>query len=139
MLLKIDLPPTPLERARKGKHGFYTPKRSANFKTSFQRIVRSVIGNQPPLEVPLAVKIRFYFKAPMKPKFIHHAVRPDADNCCKSVLDAGNQLLWKDDALIFDLHASKLYDYTGHSRIEIEIDAFPPHAKKHVQKNSSIL
>lgn len=63
-------------------------------------------------------------------EFIWHTSKPDLDNLVKAVLDSISQagyskidksgMVWKDDSLICDLHARKLY--SPNPRIEIEIE-----------------
>ncbi len=122
MKIVIPIEPKALERPRFTKAGHaYTSQGDKVFKTRFIILCRRAFKDDP-YNVPISVSIRFYLKPPARPKFKHyHAVRPDVDNYLKSVFDAANGVLWTDDALIFDVHATKLYDWTGEPRIEIEI------------------
>lgn len=139
--MKITLPIEPkpwIRPANSIRGGRYNP--SGPYQRLIKIALRRIIGNAPPLACPLAVTMRFYFRAPRRPKFEQHAVKPDLDNLCKNAFDACNGVLWKDDALIFEMHASKIYDYTGHSRIEIDLQLFEPNnktRKTRAKKNSS--
>ena len=62
-----------------------------------------------PLAGPVAVTLTFSLPMPKRPKFSAPAVRPDAENLCKGLLDAWNGVLWQDDGQIVDLHIVKRY------------------------------
>lgn len=49
----------------------------------------------------------------------HHST-PDVDNLAKFIHDACNGLLWKDDAIIYELCARKVYSEEPKTRIWIE-------------------
>lgn len=66
-----------------------------------------------PLEGALSVEITAVFSRPKShpkrnpPRF--KTSRPDGDNICKAVLDAGNLLIWQDDSTVVDLRITKTY------------------------------
>jgi Holliday junction resolvase RusA-like endonuclease len=73
-----------------------------------------------PLEGPLELSVTFYFKRPQSwLKARRDAVddgetpwymgKPDLDNLVKLVKDAGNGILWRDDAQVVRLDADKVY------------------------------
>lgn len=52
--------------------------------------------------------------------------RPDADNLAKIVQDAGNGVLWHDDAQVYDVHARKVIAAQGEpARVEIVVRVNP--------------
>ncbi|PTH23154.1 RusA family crossover junction endodeoxyribonuclease [Staphylococcus auricularis] len=69
------------------------------------------------LETNLKIEIYFYYKPPKswskKRKVIalgkYKETKPDIDNLIKTVLDAGNNHLWKDDKQIVDIRSFKQY------------------------------
>lgn len=77
------------------------------------------------------VRISLYFSAPSHLSRIELNIlswglldmnkKPDADNCVKLVNDAGNKILWNDDAEIVSLYIKKMYCKDGNPRTEIEI------------------
>lgn len=76
------------------------------------RLVLSAQGARPyPAHVPLFVTLTFRVRRPAAaPKrVVYPATRPDIDQYVKLILDAGNGLLWPDDAQIVSLHASKVF------------------------------
>lgn len=107
-------------RLKNGKSLTFTPDKTAAWEESIQG---QALKHMPErlLEGPLAVTMTFYFVKPAsarRRKYPH--VRPDLDNAVKSVKDALNGLMWKDDAQIVDLIALKRYD--SQPRVEIVIE-----------------
>ena len=49
-----------------------------------------------------------------------HIYRPDVDNLIKFIGDALNEVLWIDDALIYEIHVRKIYSLTPKTRICVE-------------------
>lgn len=71
-----------------------------------------------PLEHELAVKLTFHW---------FRVRRSDTDNYAKHVLDSFNDLVWKDDSLIFKLTLLKKKALTQeHEKTEIEIKKYIP-------------
>lgn len=46
-----------------------------------------------------------------------HHVKPDIDNLLKFVNDSLNNILWSDDAIIYEVHVRKLYSQEPKTRI----------------------
>lgn len=123
--------PVPKGRPRFTRQGrFYTPKTTADYEKSIQKAF-SESGQSPFSEgVPLKMIIDFYFTIPksatkknkqmMLDGVIKHVKRKDVDNCAKSVMDAGNGLMYPDDGQIVELVARKKYDYQPHTHIVIK-------------------
>ena len=86
-----------------------------------------------PLEGPLELSVIFRFRRPKNwPTFQlvgvdggqwgpWHSGKPDLDNLVKLVSDAGNGILWRDDAQIVRLGAIKVYGAEN----ETVINVFP--------------
>lgn len=76
-----------------------------------------------PAEVALRVVIVATFARPKShPKRNPPAwkvSRPDVDNLAKSVLDAGNAVIWKDDSFVVELCASKRYGEVPSVSVEV--------------------
>jgi Holliday junction resolvase RusA-like endonuclease len=107
--LSFPFPPVAKERARVTRFGAYTPARTKEFQRMFQWHCRKMYVDNP-LGVPLKVVLEFHMPKPKKSKFGYWpGVRPDIDNLSKAVMDAGNGILWKDDALICALFCTKVY------------------------------
>lgn len=77
------------------------------------------------------VRIILYFSAPahltrgglniLSWGLLDKKTKSDVDNLAKVALDAGNKILWNDDAEIVSLYIKKMYCQDGKPRTEIEI------------------
>ena len=106
---RFHLQPVALQRARSGKFGFYTPKKSVLFK---KELVRQLRGQwkEKPLDQALYVECTFKIERPKTVKRVHHTITPDCSNLIKGLEDAFNKILWKDDSYITHLTVIKKYD-----------------------------
>lgn len=58
-----------------------------------------------------------------------HKVTPDCDNLIKMICDTFNGILWRDDAVIYELKARKCYAEEPKTRIFVELyDKKPMHS-----------
>jgi Holliday junction resolvase RusA-like endonuclease len=121
-------------RPRFSSHGGFTraydPKKSKDFKKYVQLVASE---QRPPslLEGPLQLEVKVYkpsLKSFSKKKKVaaengelRPITKPDIDNYVKGIKDACNQILWKDDSQVVDLHVSKWYSETP--RIEVMVKA----------------
>ena len=129
--------PTAVQSARFFRCGggirSYQPEKVTNFKRGIR--ISALNGLPPdfrPFDVPLKLEVDFVF-APLRSmrkrdlakiaagEIVWKPSRPDIDNLSKAMFDALNGVLWKDDALIIDYHARKIF---GASEM-IMLSAFP--------------
>lgn len=61
------------------------------------------------LDEPLEVVLRFFMRRGRTVTRAEHTVKPDLDNLMKTVLDAMNGIVWKDDSAIVRVIACKQY------------------------------
>ena len=132
-MIKFTVPGNPMawQRARQhGKFHFETPEQTS-YKSLIVLAARQSLKKADFLiQGPIALKIRFFFKRPQarcrksdSAGPIQMFKRPDADNCIKMIGDAGNGVLWKDDAQICNIQVDKFYhEIGGKPRTEIEIE-----------------
>lgn len=137
----IPIEPKPQSRPRFSKWGTYEdPKMMKWRKEVTNYIIQNYDGDY--FDGAISVDVTFYMKAPQslskeptqrakattKEKFskfvnelIWHDKKPDIDNLIKAVFDSISkaEIVWKDDNLVCDLHARKLY--SPNPRIEMEI------------------
>jgi Holliday junction resolvase RusA-like endonuclease len=107
---RIAIEPVPKARARSTRFGrHYTPQRTKNYETTLRQLFRVYWGSRPILLGPLDVSILFYIERPKTVKRQFPSVRGDIDNFLKSVLDAMNGTVLKDDGQIVRLLGEKLY------------------------------
>ena len=114
----VTIPGTPVAKGRPriGLGKAYTPGKTAAAEVALGWEFREVCRE--PLDGPLNLAVSFYFEPPRRWRKArreaieaghveHHTGRPDLDNLLKLVLDAGNCILWHDDAQVSTIVASK--------------------------------
>jgi crossover junction endodeoxyribonuclease RusA len=71
--------------------------------------------------VPIRVALTFFFAEKNGNLYVRpHVGKPDIDNLCKGVFDAGNKVLWYDDKQIAACRPEKYIG--GEDRITIEVE-----------------
>ena len=118
---------------RNGKPRAYTPKKTKDYEFELRaaayraRFERSMTK---PLDVPVSMIVKAFIPIPRswskkRREAAHYAsARPDIDNYAKSVLDALNGIVYRDDSQVVDLFVRKLYD--DNPRLEITVQEMPP-------------
>ena len=110
LTLTFPMRPTPKERPRSGRHGFYTPRKTRNAEMEIQKrlfMYRKLYGD---FKGPVEMTLEFHFAVKDKKKWGKpHTARPDWDNCAKLVLDSANGFLYRDDSQVFSCCAKKFY------------------------------
>lgn len=98
----------------------YDPAKSREWKRLAQIHYRAAIIKSglewAALKGALSVEVAAFFHCPNRcrqPHSIRKTSRPDCDNLGKAVLDAGNSILWADDAQVSELVVRKWYGYPG--------------------------
>jgi Holliday junction resolvase RusA-like endonuclease len=119
---KVDGTPIPKGRprfARKGKFvSTYTDKTTLQYEDLIADGAKRAMGLSEPLET--ALEVFFYFSIPIPKSYskkrtdaclsgLERPMKKDLDNLIKSVADGMNKIVYKDDAQIVALHATKVY------------------------------
>ncbi len=120
---KVDGDPVGKQRARYAKRGnfvqTYTPDKTRNYEFLIKEAAIQAMGSNEILETP--VNLYLYIRAPIPkslPKKRLEAClsgsekpikKPDASNVLKSVEDAMNGVVYKDDSQIVNIHVTKVY------------------------------
>ena len=129
-MIRIHIPGDPhaqgrARACRAGKHvRVYDPDDSRNWKaTAQQHMADALVKLDRPwgLETAMDVDILAVFPCPKsdyrkripRPRRWHTKSRGDVDNIAKSVLDAANGVLWKDDCQVAILNVVKLIGAQG--------------------------
>lgn len=119
--------PEALKRHRMGKGFNYDPSKAA--KESF---LVQAMQHKPdkPIDQPIGLFLSFRFSRPKSHFTVKgilkesaskmHTSRPDADNLEKFVMDALNEVFWRDDALICRLWAEKVYSEVPGVMVRVE-------------------
>jgi Holliday junction resolvase RusA-like endonuclease len=120
---KVDADPVGKQRARYAKRGnfvqTYTPDKTRNYESLIKEAAIEAMGSSEPLETP--VTLYLYIRAPIPKSLSKKRIeaclnglekpikKPDASNVLKSVEDAMNGVVYKDDSQIVNIHVSKVY------------------------------
>lgn len=115
-------------RGRWGSGVHYDPPKCRDYKRYVALVARANHPG-PPLEGPLEVSLTIARSIPASwPKkrraealsgVLSPTSRPDIDNLAKGVLDGLSGILWKDDALVVRLVASKRFDLEEYVEVEV--------------------
>lgn len=126
MIIEIPGKPLALQRARVSKKGFFDPNYQA--KKNIAWYVKKKYPDIVMVDKPISLTATFFMPMPKsisKKKKISlnqtpHFVKPDLDNLVKA-FDTFNGVLWRDDALIWEIHATKLWAEEGLTVLEYEV------------------
>lgn len=77
---------------------------------------KEAMQGNPPIEEDVAVILLFYRE---------NRYRVDLDNLSKAVLDGMNDIVFKDDKQVVELHLFKRYD-KEHPRVQVHVDIIRP-------------
>lgn len=105
----IPVKPFAKQRPRVTRFGTFTPKETLAKEAEVRH---ALADHEPPMfEGAVRLDITFQFLRPKSaPKSrVYPTVRPDIDNLIKTVCDACNGVLWKDDGQIVSVSAHKRY------------------------------
>lgn len=134
MRVKFTIPGVPIPKARprvprKG-HAF-TPKKTKDYEALVKDVYNLTVGKYLG-DSAIVATIDLYFPIPesySKSKKrriaegeIKHTKRPDVDNCAKAILDALNEVAYKDDAQIVESRITKHYAVDGNVRAEVVLE-----------------
>lgn len=95
----------------------YTPEQTARYEDKLQYLMRKEWGERAPLAGPVELTIRIQSPIPVSWSKRRRTEangspatgKPDVDNVLKIVSDAGNGVLWNDDAQIFAVIVTRHY------------------------------
>ncbi len=122
MKLNIEISARPVAQARprfyirwKGFRSFvgaYEPQKSKSFKDMIAwtaKLEATKVGLNKPYTGPIVLELLFMMGRNRDRTQRYHTKRPDLDNLVKSVKDALNGIIWKDDSQVVKLKAEKKF------------------------------
>jgi len=120
---KVDGTPVPKGRARYARRGnyisTYTPEKTRTYETLIKDSAIEAMGASEALQTP--VSLYLYIRVPIPASATKKRLqaiasgeekptkKPDASNILKSVEDAMNSVVYKDDSQIVNIHITKVY------------------------------
>tara|TARA_R110000822_G_scaffold106604_1_gene234804 strand:+ start:116 stop:544 length:429 start_codon:yes stop_codon:yes gene_type:complete len=120
---KVDATPVPKGRARyvrRGNHiSTYTPEKTRTYEALIKDSAIEAMGASEALQTP--VSLYLYIRVPIPASATKKRLqaiasgeekptkKPDASNILKSVEDAMNSVVYKDDSQIVNIHITKVY------------------------------
>lgn len=134
--ITFTVPMTPVAKARarstRGGGKPYTPDKTRKAEAGIATYATRAMAGRRPLTGPVELCLAFYFTPPASwsaskrekaLRFMGWKIsKPDIDNLQKSVMDAGNGIIWKDDNQVAVIgRITKQYDTTA--RIEVTVKA----------------
>ncbi len=131
--VKFEVPGKPVSWARAGSNGSrrFTPPEQAKYKDRLKNIARKHCDH--PHEGPVVLKVSAFFPIPKSwPKWKQHAAtvglirpssKPDVDNVLKMVMDALNEVAYKDDALIVNAEVCAWYQKNPY--VDVDVVRYP--------------
>lgn len=127
-MIRFEIPgePKPLKRHRTSNGKTYDPSKAD--KMNFAWLVKNKAQGLFPAADAIKVEIEYHMPIPKRysnKKRLNmvgepHTKRPDLTNLAKFTEDALNHILWKDDAVIADLHVKKIYSEDPKTSICLE-------------------
>ncbi len=122
-VIQVTGPGRPIAGARAGTFGRqrYTPEPYATWKRKARVLFLAANGMRPmDAEIRLTVSVHFRGKGFVR----RHTTRPDIDNVAlKGIMDAGNGILWHDDAQVCEVHAQKWAGGGGEPYVLVLVEA----------------
>lgn len=129
--IRVDGIPKPQPRPRAvirgNRAGVYDPGTAESWRSSVREAALPMRPGTP-ISGPVQIKMRFRLPRPqshyrtgkrykdLKPSApIPHTKKPDIDNLAKAVMDSLSDIgMWRDDSIVWDEHATKIYhDHPG--------------------------
>jgi Holliday junction resolvase RusA-like endonuclease len=134
-VIRVVIPGQPVGKGRPrigkvGQHArMFTPSKTANYESLVALSAQQAMQGRAPLDVPVTMTMRIECQVPASWSAkkqrqainaeIRPGTKPDADNVIKAVCDGFNGVLWRDDALVCELHMRKLYSATPQVIVEV--------------------
>lgn len=107
----------------------YTPQKTASYENLVKIAAHEAMGGKQIIEGAVAVMINLYVTPPASwsqkkqraalAGEIFPTSKPDIDNCLKGIMDACNEIVWRDDKQAVDVVMKKRYATTARAQVEV--------------------
>lgn len=130
VIFSVEGDPVGKQRPRFSRGRTYTPKKTVDYEKLIADKAKQAMGASEPLETPVAAFIYITVPIPASyPKKRFKAClegserpckKPDCDNILKAYFDAMNEVVYKDDSQIVEIHAKKVYGTIGMVEVMVQ-------------------
>ena len=133
--VSFTVPGTPVGKgrpkfARRGNFTVaYTPEKTASYENLVKVKAEEAMQGRMAIDGAVAVNIRLFVMPPASWSLkkqraalageIFPTSKPDLDNCLKGIMDACNEIVWRDDKQACDVVVTKRYDLTPCAVVEV--------------------
>lgn len=133
--IRFEVPGTPVGKgrpkfARRGNFvSTYTPEKTASYENLVKLAAAEAMAGHPMIEGPVEVAIRLTVTPPASwsqkkqrealDGRIFPTSKPDIDNVLKGIMDACNEIVFKDDKQAVDVRVSKRYGQVAGAAVEV--------------------
>ena len=132
--LKFNIPGKPIAKKRprffrRGNFtGTYNDQRTEEGRFLWEVQNQLPLGMNGPIiesEGHICMRVIFYMPIPKSTSkkkrqiLLYHTKKPDLDNLVKFVKDCFNDVVWKDDSQVAELHAGKMYSEDTRTEITV--------------------
>lgn len=133
MKVRFTIPgvPVPKARPRVVRGHAFTPKKTKDYEVLVKDVYNLTVGEYLG-DSAIVATIDLYFPIPesyskskkrrIEDGEIKHTKRPDVDNCAKAILDALNEVAYRDDAQIVESRITKHYAVDGDVRADVILE-----------------
>jgi len=114
MMYILNGDPIPLARARYGNRRVWDCQKEVKLIAGIS--IANQHGNQPLFCGPVCLDVTFFIKLPHNTHKYNqklgdfHCFKPDLDNMVKFICDIANTVIYKDDCIVSQISAKKVYD-----------------------------
>ena len=127
MKVKFTIPgiPIPKARPRVVRGHAFTPKKTKDYEALVKDVYRLTVGEYLGDSAIVATIEESYSKSKKRriaEGEIKHTKRPDVDNCAKAILDALNEVAYRDDSQIVESRITKHYAIDGETRADVVLE-----------------
>ncbi|MDH5477803.1 MAG: RusA family crossover junction endodeoxyribonuclease [Nitrospinota bacterium] len=123
--IKFSIPGDPVAQgrprfSRAHRVQVYDPPRSRVWKRSAGLVARQMMNGAEPMEGALFLRVVIHLARPKSaPDRTVPMVKPDLSNYIKAIEDALSGIVFRDDALIVEISAKKVYSLTPQVSVEV--------------------
>jgi Holliday junction resolvase RusA-like endonuclease len=134
-MICFEIPGQPVSKGRARSHrrgnyiAHYTPEKTVNYENLVKIVAMQDMKGKQLISGPISMVISLFFQIPEswsnKKRLsalngtVRPTVKPDLDNCVKSLCDAINGIVWHDDKQVVEVTVKKFYSDRPRANVSI--------------------